>query len=162
LITRSWFVAVLGVSAFFLSTQPAAAQGSSVQFAAGYQFLRFLDDGGENIPAGWGASVAGGSSVIKVVGDVGGHYEDGEKLHTFQGGIEVAGSGTRTTPFVRGLVGGATFSGGDTVFVFTPEAGVRFMGPGRVGAQVSAGFPIMRDEGETEKTFRLFAGIVVR
>ena len=154
---RAWFVAVFSVSAFLLSVQPASAQ-----FAAGYQFLRFIDDGGENIPQGWGASVAGGPGMIKLVGDVGGHYEDGGKLHTFQGGLEIAGAGARATPFFRALAGGAKFSEGDTVFVFTPEVGVRVMGAGRVGAQVSAGFPIMRDEGETAKAFRLFAGIVLR
>jgi hypothetical protein len=159
---RSWFVAVLGVSAFLFSVQPAAAQASNVQFAAGYQFLRFIDDGGENIPQGWGASVSGGPGMIKFVGDVGGHYEDGDNLHTFQGGVELAGTGARATPFVRLLAGGAKFSESDTLFVFTPEVGVRVMGAGRVGAQVAAGFPIMRDEGETAKTFRLFVGLVVR
>ena len=66
-------------------------------------------------------------------------------------------------PFVRGLVGGGTFSdGGGTAFVFTPEFGMRFMGGSGIGLQVAAGFPIMSKDDETETTFRLFAGIVIK
>ena len=84
-------------------------------------------------------------------------------LHTFQGGLEVAGKSARVVPFARVLAGLGLFSGdgySEGVFVFTPEAGVRFMGAGRVGAQVSAGFPIFYDEGESMSSFRLFVGIV--
>lgn len=161
-IRRVLIGAVLGVSAFFLSATPAAAQ-SGVTFAAGYQYLTFLGDSDESIPAGWGASIAGGKSVVKFVADFGGHYEDGSSLHTYQGGVEFAGKNEKAQPFVRGLVGGGTFSdGGGTAFVFTPEFGMRFMGANGIGLQVAAGFPIFNKDSETESSFRFFAGIVIK
>jgi hypothetical protein len=163
---RSVVVGILCALAILVSVQPAAAQEKKTEFALGYQFLRFLEDGGENIPAGWGASVAGAmNDMIKVVGDVGGHYKDGGKLHTFQGGVEFAGKNPKVTPFGRVLAGVGVFSGdgdSDSVFVFTPEVGVKVMGSGRVGGQFAVGFPIMRDNGFTEKTFRLFLGVTIR
>jgi hypothetical protein len=156
-------VALFSASAFFLTVQPAAAQ---VEFAAGYQFFRFLEDDAVNVPAGWGASVAAPTknTMLKIVGDVAGNYKDGGKLHTFQGGVELGGgSNPKTIPFVRLLAGLAVNSGegdSDSAFAFTPEAGVKVMGAGRIGARFAVGFPIFRDSGETIKGFRLFAGIV--
>ena len=154
------------VAALFISVQPAAAQGKT-EFAVGYQFLRFIDDGGNNVPAGWGASVAGAiNDMFKVVGDIGGHYKDGNNLHTFQGGVEVAGKNAKTTPFFRILAGLARFGDDDgdssNVFAVTPEVGVKIKGSGRVGGQVAVGFPIFRDNGETDKSFRLFLGITIQ
>jgi len=161
-IRRVLIGTVLGVSAFLLSVAPAAAQ-SGVQFAAGYQYLKFLEDNGDSIPGGWGASISGGKTAVKFVADFGGHYKDGTSLHTYQGGVEFAGKNEKVTPFVRGLVGGGTFSdGGGTAFVFTPEFGVRFTGPSGVGLQVAAGFPIFNKDDETETTFRLFVGVVIK
>jgi hypothetical protein len=142
--------------------KPAAAQ-SGVTFAAGYQYLKFLEDGGDSVPGGWGMSIAGGKSVVKFVADFGGHYEDDGSLHTYQGGVEFAGKNEKMQPFVRGLAGGGTFSdGGGTAFVFTPEFGMRFLGAGGVGLQVAAGFPIFRKDGETDSSFRFFAGVVIK
>ena len=161
-IRRVLIGTVLGVSAFLLSVAPAAAQ-SGVQFAAGYQYLKFLEDNGDSIPAGWGASISGGKSAVKFVADFGGHYEDGMSLHTYQGGVEFAGKNAQVTPFVRALAGGGTFSdGGGTAFVFTPEFGVRFTGPSGVGLQVAAGFPIFNKDDETDTSFRLFVGVVIK
>ena len=161
-IRRVLIGTVLGVSAFLLSVAPAAAQ-SGVQFAAGYQYLKFLEDGGDSVPGGWGASISGGKTAVKFVADFGGHYEDGGSLHTYQGGVEFAGKNEKVTPFVRGLVGGGTFSDGrGTAFIFTPEFGVRFMGPSGVGMQVAAGFPIMNKDDDTQTTFRLFVGVVIK
>jgi hypothetical protein len=161
-IRRVLIGTVLGVSAFLLSVAPAAAQ-SGVQFAAGYQYLKFLEDGGDSVPGGWGASISGGKTAVKFVADFGGHYEDGGSLHTYQGGVEFAGKNEKVTPFVRGLVGGGTFSDGrGTAFIFTPEFGVRFMGPSGIGMQVAAGFPIMNKDDDTQTTFRLFVGVVIK
>lgn len=155
--------AILGALMVLAAAGPAAAQGPKVDFAAGYQFLSFLGED-ENVPTGWGISFAGGSSARwKAVGDFGGHYEDGAMFHAFQGGLEIAGNKARVIPFGRVLAGLGVFSGGgdsESVFLFTPEAGVRFMGSGRVGAQVTVGFPILFDEGESLNTLRLFVGVV--
>jgi hypothetical protein len=155
--------ALAGALLILVSARPALAQGARVDFAAGYQFLTFLNNGGSaNIPTGWGASFAvGKSDRIKFVGDVGGHYNNGESLHTFQGGVEVAGRRARVVPFVRILAGLAAFSGGDTVFVVTPEGGVKIMGTDRVGVQITAGFPFMTDWEDSARLFRLFAGVVI-
>jgi hypothetical protein len=145
---------------------PAAAQ-AKVDFSGGYQSLTFLD-GGDTIPAGWGASVGVGKQTVKFVVDLGGHYEDhGDhfaKLHTFQGGVEFSGKDGRVVPFGRVLMGLVLLSdlGNDTAWVFTPEAGVKIMANDRIGVQTSVGFPIFFDgDGHTEG-FRFFAGIVIR
>ena len=145
---------------------PAAAQ-SKVDFAAGYQSLTFLD-GGDTIPAGWGASVGVGKEMIKFVADVGGHYESHTshfaKLHTFQGGVEFSGKDRRVVPYGRVLMGLALFSdlGNDTAWVITPEAGVKIMANSRIGVQTSVGFPIFFDGSDHAEGFRFFAGIVIR
>jgi hypothetical protein len=154
-------IAVLASTfAVLLFAKPAAAQ-DGIDVAAGWQYLKFAESGGESIPAGWGASVAGGSRSMKLVGEVGGNYKDGGKIHTFQGGGHFGGSGT----FVELLAGLMRFQGeggGRTdAFVFTPQVGVD-IGGGAVGGRVMAGFPIARADGETHKFFRVFAGVVIR
>jgi hypothetical protein len=150
--------------AFVFSVQPAAAQ-SKIDFSAGYQYLRLVDSE-VNIPGGWGASISGGNHpMVKFVVDAGGHYKDGEKLHTIQGGVEFAGKNEKTKPFVRLLTGVGIFSGdGDSTnaWAFTPEVGVKVFGSGKIGGQFAVGFPIFRAEGETEKGVRLFLGIVCK
>ena len=163
---RSVAIGILCALAILISAQPAAAQERKIEFAAGYQFLRILGDEGENLPKGWGASVAAPvNDMFKVVGDIGGNHKDGFKLYTFQGGVEFAGKNPKVTPFARALAGLAMASEDDeseTAFVFTPEFGVKVHGTGRVGAQVALGFPIIRDEGETFKYMRLFFGVTVK
>ena len=151
-------IVMLGLAA------PAAAQ-AKVDFSAGYQFLSFLEDGGNKVPIGWGASVGVGKEWVKFVGDVGGHYEDGVQLHTFQGGVEFSGKNKRVVPYVRalsGLVLGSSGGDFDTVYIFTPEAGVRFMANDHIGFQTSVGFPILFDSDASANGFRFFAGIVIR
>jgi len=154
------------VAAVLLAAKPAAAQGK-VDFSAGYQFLRFLEDPGENVPAGWAASVYGGKSEkIKIVGSISGNYKDGQKLHLFQGGVDVPfGKNANAVPFVRLQTGiGANSGGGDTdtAWVITPEFGARVFGKGNWGGQFSVGFPIMRHDGDTSKTMTLFLGVTCR
>jgi hypothetical protein len=157
-------VSLLSAAALLLAARPAAAQG--MNFAAGYQFLKVLEDGGESVPGGWNASVSGGpNSMITFVGEVAGNYKEGDKLHTFQGGVDIGGRNPQVQPFVRVLTGVGVFSGGgdsQSVFAFTPEVGVRLFGQGNVGAQLGVGFPIFHDNGETMKTVRLFVGIAFR
>lgn len=154
--------------AILFSVQPAAAQGRTIEFAGGYQFLRFLENDGSNVPAGWGAAIA--SSIrnkIKIVGEVGGHYEDGTSLHTFQGGAEFGlGSNEKAMPYVRLVTGLGRFANDDgdstNAWAFTPEVGIDVMNSSGVGVRLAAGFPIFRAEGNTESTFRLFVGVVIK
>jgi hypothetical protein len=155
---------IVGAFAMLALATPAAAQGAKVDFSGGYQYFRFLEEGSVNVPQGWGASVGVGKEWIKFVADVGGHYIEGEQLHTFQGGLELSGKNQRVVPFARVLSGVGLFTGyGSTnsVFVFTPEAGVKIMATNRVGAQVSVGFPVLVNDGSANG-FRFFAGIVYR
>jgi hypothetical protein len=144
---------------------PAAAQ-AKVDFAGGYQYLDFLETGESSVPAGWGASIAVGNGWIKAVGDIGGNHKNGGSLYTYQGGVEFSGTGKRVVPFARVLTGLAqSYDGeGDTfsAFVFTPEAGVKFMANNHVGAHVSVGFPILMKDGDYQQSMRIFAGIVIR
>lgn len=158
---------LIGALAMFALATPAAAQGAKVDFSAGYQYFKFIDNGDASIPAGWGASFAVGKDWVKFVADTGGHYLDhGDhfaKLHTFQGGVEFSGKSGRFVPFARVLTGMGLFTdlGNDIVWVFTPEAGVKIMANDRVGVQTSVGFPIMVNDGSATG-FRFFAGIVLR
>ena len=146
---------------------PAAAQ-AKVDFSGGYQYFTFLEEGANSIPAGWGASIGVGKEWIKFVGDVGGQYLDhGDhfaKVHTFQGGVELSGKNGRVVPFARVLTGLALFTdlGNEAVWVFTPEAGVKFMANDHIGFQTSVGFPIFFDSDGSANGFRFFAGIVIR
>jgi len=143
---------------------PAAAQ-AKVDFSAGYQYLNFLEEGSDSVPAGFGTSIAVGNAWIKAVGDVGGHYKNGVSLYTFQGGAEFSTTGKRVIAFGRILAGAAVgFEDGDigSIFVLTPEAGVKLMANDRVGVQVSVGFPIFMDSGAHQTGMRVFAGFVIR
>lgn len=152
-------------TAFFLSVQPAAAQ-NKVEFSVGYNFLKLIEDGAESMPGGFGASVSGGSGKVKFVGDVTGNHKDGFKLYFFQGGAEVGlgNDAAKAKPYVRLLAGiGRQSATGfsESAFVFTPEVGVKVAGSGRVGARISAGFPIVFDD-DTFKYFRLFFGVSIQ
>jgi len=154
-------VLLLGLAA------PAAAQ-AKVDFSGGYQYFRFLEDGGVSVPLGWAASVGVGKEKVKFVTDVAGNYEDHDthfaKLHTFQGGVEFSGKDGRVVPFGRVLTGVGVFSdlGTDLAWVFTPEAGVKIMANNRVGVQTSVGFPIFVNGDGHAEGFRFFSGIVLR
>ena len=156
--------ALVGGFLFLVSASPALAQ-AKVDFSAGYQFLSFLQEGGNKVPTGWGASVGVGKEWVKFVGDVGGHYENGVQLHTFQGGVEFSSKGKRVVPFVRALSGVVLGSSGgdfDSVYIFTPEGGVKFMANDHIGVQTSVGFPIFFDGDGSANGFRFFAGVVIR
>ena len=158
---------LVGAFAMLVMARPAAAQGAKLDFSAGYQYFRVLEDGGQDVPIGWGASFGVGKERVKFVADVGGSYLDhGDhfaKLNMFQGGVELSGKDGRFVPFVRMLAGVALLSdlSTDMAWVFTPEAGVKIMANNRVGVQTSVGFPILVNDGSANG-FRFFAGIVIR
>ena len=162
---RTIVAAVVSAFSVLVLAAPAAAQGTKVDFSAGYQYFRFLEDGASNVPAGWGVSFAAGKPWVKFVGDVGGHYLDGDQLHTFQGGVEFSGTAKHVVPFARLLTGVAVLTGfndSNAVWVLTPEAGVKIMANDHVGVQTSVGFPYLRNGDGSANGFRYFAGIVIR
>lgn len=157
----SSFVAALAI---LVAAKPAAAQ-VKVDFAAGYHYFDFLEQGDSKIAAGWGSSVAFGNAWIKAVGDIGGHHRNGASIYTYQGGVEFDGTHKRVVPFARVLAGlGQAYGGGEhlSMFVLTPEGGVKLMANDHVGAQVSVGFPIFMKDGDFQQSMRVFAGIVIR
>jgi len=79
-------------------------------------------------PVGWQASVAGNvTSMFSVVGDFGGQYKDGAKLHEYMGGVRVTRRVEKAAVFAHALVGGAHFSEGgfsDNAFLMGYGGGV--------------------------------------
>src|SRR5688572_27039512 len=62
---------------------------------------------------GWQAGVAANvTNFIGVVGDFGGHYEDGLNVHQYLAGIRFNARKDKATAFVHGLLGGIRASGG--------------------------------------------------
>jgi hypothetical protein len=89
---------------------PAAAQ-AAVEVSGGYNYLRLE---GESVPNGWYADLAGKIAPgIQLVGQVTGNYKTvsvggidvDAKLHSFMGGVRVAGSRTGVSPFGQVLFG---------------------------------------------------------
>src|ERR1041384_1785244 len=95
---------LLAIAMVVAGRQPAAAQSATTNLGISYSFLRLLNDGDLNMPAGWLVSFAGPleRTPVLLVGEAAGNYRSqfGETvhLHTFQGGFRVVG---RTTPDVH-------------------------------------------------------------
>lgn len=162
--------------------KPASAQGTQVDFSGGYQYFRFVGYYDDRLPAGWATSVAVGKERVKFVVDFSGSHGDpytytthdmygrhevsvdAAQVNTFQGGVEFSGPRNRVVPFARLLTGAAIIktSGTTTVWVFTPEAGLKIRATEHIGAQVAVGFPLMANADGSAGSVRFFAGIVIR
>lgn len=151
-----------GALSLLVLATPAAAQGAKVDLAGGYQFFRFTGDLGENLPGGWGVSIAAGKDWLKAVGDVSGHYEGDQQLHLIQGGLEFCATSARVLPFLRLLSGVALIGDSSSAFLFTPEFGLKVMASGGIGVQASVGRPVFFAGGEASGGFRFFVGMVFR
>jgi hypothetical protein len=81
----------------------------------GFSILTIEDSGARETPLGWQAAVAGNvSNNFAVVGDFGGAYKDGNKIHTYLGGVRVLARQEKVTPFGHAMFGGSTASFGGT------------------------------------------------
>lgn len=162
------FRAILVVSVSCAGGGVAAAQsGGGGDVAVSYSFLRVLDDGGVNVPAGWLFSAARDvSPVVAIVGELAGNYksEDGETLglHTFQAGVRVAArSSLRVRPFAQVMAGVAVASccgDSEARFVVEPGGGVDIPMGRRVSLRLGVGIPFTLGDEPTEMV-RAHAGI---
>jgi hypothetical protein len=167
---------------------PAFAQTAPTALSAGYQFTRVPD---LNLPLGWYVDVARNIAPrFAIAGEVSGGYksetvtvgsssvDETARLHTFMGGVRVAGSANpKVVPFGQVLLGAARASGGvtasdpavsvlaatdaDTEFALQIGGGVTLTTSGNVGVRLGADYRrvFISDGGENE--FRLVAGVVI-
>ena len=83
----------------------------------GFSVLSIKESGDRTTPLGWQAGVAGNlSSMFSIVGDFGGQYKDGGKIHEFLGGVRATHRVDKAAVFVHALYGGSHFSGGGDSF----------------------------------------------
>ncbi len=180
---RSVLKYVCAVTALLIVTgiptpRPAAAQSGSVDFAAGYSFLRDHELE-ENFPAGWFASVAGGvNRWLAIAGEVAGNYKtladiEGAdvkvNVHFFGAGPRIVGHSGKAHPFAqvlfgagRGSVSFAGQSASDTDFAWQPGAGVDWDVTRKVGLRFGANGRFIQGEGETVKELQVVVGVVFR
>jgi hypothetical protein len=146
-----------------IATSAAAQTTGDVSF--GCSFMSIDEGGAENIPLGWNVSFAGGGTGrVSAVGDIGGHYNQGWRQHTFQGGVRFSfRNNPKVVPFVQILTGVAAGRTGQTYYEWTlqPGAGVDIFVRERVpGFRVQVDFPAhLGIEGFF--TTRLTVGVVI-
>ena len=125
---RSRWLAALVVALLVTSAGNALAQDAKAEVSAGWRHLYLAGSDGEsgaNIPKGWYLDVAVPiSSMLSIVGDVGGHYKSETvtelvqgvtvtgtgkvSVHTFMAGVRLRASrDPRVVPFAQALFGGA-------------------------------------------------------
>lgn len=170
------FLSLLVISVFALSVQ---AQTPQAEVFGGYSYFRLNPGGGasgENIPAGWHASVAGNiNEWFGIAGDFSGHYKDimgvDTNSHTFLFGPRFTVRDTGSfQPFAHVQFGGARLSasaGGisvsDTSFAMNFGGGVDV----KIGDRLAwrAGqidYLMTRFGGDSQHNFRFSTGIVLR
>src|SRR6185436_14741211 len=104
-------ISVLAVAAILMVATPAFAQAKgAANVSFGYSNLEIFGVDGApntNVAAGWNASVGIGATANSAfVGEIGGHYKDGGKIHTFQGGLRFSSTkNPKTAPFFQVLTG---------------------------------------------------------
>jgi hypothetical protein len=160
-------ISVLAVVAALMVATPAFAQEKgAANVAFGYSNLTILDDvANTNIPTGWlGAIGFGLSSNAAFVGEVGGHYKDGVKMHTFQGGVKMASTkNPKTSPFFQVLTGlGHASAAGVSAnaWTLTPGGGVDVKINEKASFRAQGDWAFSRSEGVNQNGLR-FSGLVV-
>jgi hypothetical protein len=165
----SWLLAAVLFAS--VHTGVASAQSTGATMGISYSFLRLLEGGDVNMPAGWLVSFAApvDRSAISLVGEVAGNYRSdfGEtfRLHTFQGGLRLSGrTAPGVDPFAQFLLGGMNFGccgGSTTNFMIEPGFGVDLAMSRGLAFRAGISFPIAFDDGDAFKSLRLQAGVVL-
>jgi hypothetical protein len=170
------------VPVLLLGLLAAGAQAQNTPQAevfGGYSFLRINPGSGipgENVPAGWHASVAGNfNSWFGLAGDFSGHYKDifgvNVNAHTFTFGPRfTARASDSVQPFAHFQVGGARigagisgFGGSDTSFAAVVGGGVDVKLNDRVAWRVGQfDYVLTRFGGDSQHNVRFSTGIVFR
>jgi hypothetical protein len=90
-----------------------AQETPKAEVFGGFSILSISDEGERTTPLGWQASVAGNvTDKVGIVGDFGGGYKDGFKIHSYLGGVRFGQRQEKVTPFVHAMFGGTTGSDG--------------------------------------------------
>jgi hypothetical protein len=154
---------LLAASAALLPAAPAAAEGT---VSIGYAYLKSLEDGGPTWPVGGYLAFAGRESGLGFELDLGYHRdsEPGGTLNTFTATlgprVNVAGEGF--APFLH-LLGGLRydrFEGeSNTAWGGMAGGGLELGSSDGTRLRLGADVQIFWDEGESEKTLRLTAGL---
>src|ERR1051326_3945562 len=157
-------IAMLAMSAVLTVARPASAQEKgSANFSAGYSNLTFFNPT-DSLKAGWLASVGVGiSKMAAVVAEVGGHYESGFKLHTFQGGLRFSSAkGAKATPFFQVVTGLSHDNTGIAAnsWTFTPGAGVDIKAGKKCAVRGQADWMLFRNSGVNSNTLRVSGSLV--
>jgi hypothetical protein len=162
---------VLAIVLFAVAQTPIEAQSERATLGISYSFLRILNDGDLNLPAGWLVSFAGPfeRSPVSLVGEVAGNYrsEFGETLHlyTVQGGLRLSGRTSRDVypygQFLLGLMNVGCCGDSTNHFAIEPGVGVDLRATRGVSFRFGASFPFGFDDNGTLKAFRLQAGVVL-
>lgn len=180
---KRFAITVLALVAFSV---PALAQDTpQAEVFGGYSYLR-VNPGqgvsGENIPAGWHASIAGNiNNWFGVAGEISGHYKDisgiSANAHIFTFGPRFSHrANDSVTPFAHVTFGGARLSGSgfgtsasETAFAMTFGGGVDVKAGERIAIRVAQfDYVLTRFDvagtgsGQSQHNFRYSAGVVFR
>jgi hypothetical protein len=159
-------ITVLAVAMVLMVAAPASAQekgAANVSF--GYSNLQQVTDPSTNIPAGWTAGVGVGMSANSAfVGEVGGHYKDGGRLHTFQGGLKFFNAtNPKAVPFFQVLTGlGHYNGGGGSAWALTPGGGVDVQINEKASFRAQADWVFVRVSGVNVNHIRFGGSIVIK
>lgn len=170
---------VLVVLFLGLFTVNAYAQTPQAEVFGGYSYLRINPGSGipgENVPAGWHASVAGNfNSWFGLAGDFSGHYKNifgvNVNTHIFTVGPRfTARANESVQPFAHFQVGGARigagvsgFGGSDTSFAAVMGGGVDVKLNDSVAWRLGQfDYVLTRFGGDSQHNFRYSTGVVFR
>jgi len=94
------FTLVLGAGSVWAQDVP------KVEVFGGGSILNVRDNGGELTMKGWTGSVNGNvSDVVGIVGEVGGNYKEGIKIHNFLGGAQFTHRAEKVSVFAQTKAG---------------------------------------------------------
>lgn len=171
-------VAVLLLGFVFVSSAQAQSDTPQAEIFGGYSYLRVNPGGGfpgENIPAGWHASVAGNvNRWFGIAGDFSGHYKSilgiDTNSHLFTVGPRFTARGERVQPFAHVQVGGARLGAGfggfgasDTSFAAVVGGGVDVKLSDRVAWRAGqVDYVLTRFGGSEQHNWRFSTGVVFR
>lgn len=170
---------VVAVLLLGLVTLGAAGQTPQAEVFGGYSYLRINPGSGfpgQNVPAGWHASVAGNfNSWFGLAGDFSGHYKSifgvNVNAHTFTFGPRLTARASESVqPFVHLQVGGARIGAGvggiggsDTSFAAVFGGGVDVKVNDNIAWRVGqADYVLTRFGGDSQHNFRFSTGVVFR
>jgi hypothetical protein len=163
-------VSVFAVATILSMAVPAFAQAKgAANVSFGYANLETIGTNGNsnvNIPAGWTASVGVGVTPMSAfVGEIGGHYKDGGKTHTFQGGLRFFSTkNPKSTPFFQVLTGLGHGSNGTVsanAWTLTPGGGVDVKINEQAAFRVQGDYLLMRNDGINTHSLRFGGSIVI-